>query len=90
MGEGRHVIVSARLRAPMDEQGFVVLGINPREKDIIVLKDRVHHRAFWDSVVALDYPIDSPGLGPADLTTLSYHNVPDDFYPIGKKWRLKE
>jgi len=87
MGEGRHVIISQRLRAPMDDQGFIALGINPREKDIIVLKDRVHHRAFWDNVVALDFPIDAPGLGPADLTTLEYKNVPDDFYPIGSRWR---
>ncbi len=90
MGEGRHIIISERLRAPLDDQGFVALGIDPRKKDIIVLKDRVHHRAFWDKVVALDYPIDAPGLGPADLTTLEYHNVPDDVYPIGKKWREKK
>lgn len=89
MGEGRHIIISKRLRVPMDDQGFKVLGIEPREKDIIVLKDRIHHRAFWDSVVALDYPIDSPGLGPADLSILEYHNVPDHFYPIGKMWKKK-
>ncbi|MCS7386781.1 MAG: M81 family metallopeptidase [archaeon GB-1867-005] len=89
MGEDRHVIISQTLRAPLDDQGFIALGIDPRKKAIIVLKDRVHHRAFWDKIVALDYPIDSPGLGPADLTTLEYHNVPDDAYPIGKKWRRK-
>lgn len=87
MGEGRHIIISRRLRAPMDDQGFKVLGIEPRDKDIIVLKDRIHHRAFWDSIVALDYPIDSPGFGPADLSILEYHNVPSNFYPIGKMWK---
>mgnify|MGYP000026364768 CR=1 FL=1 len=87
MGEGRHIIISQRLRAPLDDQGFVALGIDPRKKDIIVLKDRVHHRAFWDQIVQVDYPIDAPGLGPADLTTLEYKNVPDHFYPIGRKWR---
>ncbi|MEM3615557.1 MAG: M81 family metallopeptidase [Candidatus Methanomethylicia archaeon] len=90
MGSDRYVIISRRLRAPMDDQGFKALGIEPRERDIIVLKDRIHHRAFWDGVVALDYPIDSPGLGPADLLTLEYHNVPDNFYPIGKLWREKD
>ena len=90
MGEDRHVIISQRLRAPLDDQGFIALGIDPRKKAIIVLKDRVHHRAFWDKIVALDYPIDAPGLGPADLTMLEYHNIPDDVYPIGRKWRKRK
>jgi len=87
LGNNRHVVVSERMRGANDSSGFDAVGIDNRNLDIIVLKDRVHHRAFWDSVARVDFPIDAPGIGPADLTTLKYEHVPEDIYPIGKRWR---
>jgi microcystin degradation protein MlrC len=77
------------MRVPLDASGILALGIDPDQLDIIVLKDRVHHRAYWDAHVKLDFPIDAPGLGPADLSILTYHNAPADAYPIGSSWRNK-
>ena len=89
LGNNRHVGVSAHMRVPLDAAGILAIGLDPDTLDIIVLKDRVHHRAFWDSVIKVDLPIDAPGIGPADLTTLQYNNIPADIYPVGAKWRTK-
>ncbi len=83
LGKNRHVVISERMRGSNDSAGLTSVGVNIESLDIIVLKSRVHHRAFWDQVAAVDFPIDAPGIGPADLTTLSYENVPGDLYPIG-------
>jgi len=86
-GNNRQIPVSERMRWSNDSAGLTAIGIDVASLDIIVLKDRVHHRAFWDSIVKVDFPIDAPGIGPADLTTLEYHNIPADVYPVGAKWR---
>jgi microcystin degradation protein MlrC len=89
LGNNNHVIISERLRAPMSADAFKVLGINMDSLDIVELKDRVHHKAYWDTWAKVDYPVDPPGTTPADLSTLHYENIPWDLYPIGEKWRNK-
>ena len=86
-GSNRHIVVSERMRWANDRAGFDAIGVDVESLDIVVLKDRVHHRAFWDSLIKVDFPMDAPGIGPADLTTLEYENIPPDIYPVGAKWR---
>lgn len=85
LGEGRYVVVSERMRGANDSSGFTAAGIDYTKLDIIVLKDRVHHRAYWDSVAKVDIRTSVPGQGPSDLTLLHYENIPEDIYPVGKK-----
>lgn len=87
LGDNRHVVVADRMRGSNDSAGLTSVGVDAGTLDIIVLKDRVHHRAFWDTVAKVDYPMDAPGLGLADLSLLTYHNAPADAFPIGANWR---
>ena len=87
LGDNRWVVVSERMRGANDSAGFTAAGIDYTKLDIIVLKDRVHHRAFWDTVAKVDIRTSVPGEGPADLLTLHYENVDPDIYPVGRKWR---
>lgn len=87
LGDNRHVVVSQRMRGANDSAGFTAAGIDYTKLDIIVLKDRVHHRAYWDSVAKVDIRTSVPGQGPSDLSLLHYENIPEDIYPVGKKWR---
>ena len=87
LGNNSHVVVSERMRGANDSASLTAVGIDVSSLDIIILKDRVHHRAFWDSVAQVDIRVDSPGIGVADLTKLHFDNVPKDIYPIGAKWR---
>ena len=64
------------------------VGIDISTLDIVVLRSRCHHRAYWDQVAQVNFPIDAPGYREVvDLTELSYENIPYDVYPIGRKWR---
>ncbi|HHY45048.1 MAG TPA: M81 family metallopeptidase [Firmicutes bacterium] len=87
LGDNRYVVVSQRMRGANDSAGFTAAGIDYTKLDIIVLKDRVHHRVYWDSVAKVDIRTSVPGQGPSDLSLLHYENIPEDIYPVGKKWR---
>jgi len=87
LGKNSHVVVSERMRGANDSAPLAAVGIDVSSLDIVILKDRVHHRAFWDSVAQVDIRVDSPGIGVADLTKLHFDNVPKYIYPIGAKWR---
>ncbi|UCH37854.1 MAG: M81 family metallopeptidase [Candidatus Bathyarchaeota archaeon] len=89
LGSNNHVILSKTLRAPMSADPLRVLGIDVDSLDIVEIKSRVHHKAFWDGWCKVDYPVDPPGTTPADLSTLHYENLPWDIYPIGEKWKKK-
>jgi len=86
LDDNRHVVISNRLRAPMSADPLKAIGLDVDSFDIVELKSRVHHKAFWDTWGKVDYPIDPPGTTPADLRTLKYYNIPWDIYPVGEKW----
>ncbi len=87
LGSGNYVVLSDRMRGAIDHMGFTAAGIDYQKLDIVVLKDRVHHRAFWDSYCNIDYKIDAPGIGAVNLQSLHYDHAPDDAYPIGANYR---
>lgn len=87
LGDNRHVVVTERLFAPMSADPLKAMGLDVDSLDIIEIKSRVHHKAYWDTWSALDFPVDPPGLGPANLSKLEYKNLPWDIYPIGAKYK---
>jgi microcystin degradation protein MlrC len=87
LGDNRHVGVAAHMRGALDSAALTAIGVDVKTLDIITLKDRVHHRAYWEGFGATSFPIDAPGIGPADLSILHYDNAPADAFPIGSKWR---
>jgi microcystin degradation protein MlrC len=87
LGRNRCVVITERLSAPMSADPLKALGLDVDGFDIVEIKSRVHHKAWWDTWSAVDYPVDPPGLGPADLSILEYKYLPWDVYPIGAKYR---
>ena len=85
-GTNNRVIVTPQLHQVTTPEIFDTLGIDLEDCDIISLKTRVHfRRGFHETGLAgAIFEIDTPGLGPADLTTLKYENVPKDLYPLNK------
>lgn len=83
-GDNNRVIITPTLHQVTTPEIFEALGIDLGECDIISLKSRVHfRRGFHETGLAgTIIEIDTPGLGPADLTTLEYTKVPKDLYPI--------
>jgi microcystin degradation protein MlrC len=88
LGDSRHVMVADRTRVANDSSPLEAVGVDVASLDIIPLKNRAHHRAFWDTVAKVNMPLDAPGYREVpDLSQLEYENVPADIYPIGRKWR---
>jgi microcystin degradation protein MlrC len=87
LGDNNHVVISSTLHQVQDDEGFKRFNIDFDSLDILVIKSRVHFRAFYEDASAHIIEVDAPGLGPADLTQFDYKNEPEDIYPIAPKWR---
>jgi microcystin degradation protein MlrC len=87
LGKNRHVVISERLRVPMSADPLKAIGLDVDSFNIVEIKSRVHHKAYWDTWSSVDYPVDPPGTTPADLSTLKFEYLPWDIYPLGEKWR---
>ena len=86
-GNNNRVILTPQLHQVTTPGIFQRLGIDLAAVDIAVLKSRVHfRRGFVETGLAGAVVIvDAPGLGPADLSTIDYQNVPEDLYPISRR-----
>lgn len=86
-GDNNRVILTPLLHEATDTSIFPPLGINLAELDIIVLKSRVHFRRgyYENGLAGAIFEVDAPGLGPADLSTIPYKNIPKDLYPLVKR-----
>lgn len=83
-GDNNRVILTPLLHQVTDTEIFGPLGIDLDEIDIISLKSRVHFRRgyYENGLAGAIFEVDAPGLGPADLTTIDYQNIPKDLYPL--------
>jgi len=83
-GENNRVILTPLLHEATDSSIFQPLGIKLADLDVIVLKSRVHfRRGYYENGLAGDIVVvDAPGLGPADLSTIPYKNIPKNLYPL--------
>ena len=87
LGNNNHVVVTSTLHQCQDSEGFNHFGIDFDSLDIMVIKSRVHFRAFYETAAAEIIEVDAPGLGAADLSQFEYVNEPKGLYPIDPKWR---
>ncbi|MGD2142826.1 MAG: M81 family metallopeptidase [Candidatus Bathyarchaeota archaeon] len=87
LGRNRHVVITSTLHQCQDSEGFKHYNIPFENMDILVIKSRVHFRAFYEGYAKEIIEIDAPGYGPADLTQLTYQNEPPSLYPIDPRFR---
>jgi microcystin degradation protein MlrC len=83
-GNNNHIILTPHLHQVTSTEIYSALGIDLASIDIFVLKSRVHFRRGYHETgfAGAIFEVDAPGLGPADLTTLPYKNIPKDLYPV--------
>ncbi len=86
IGDGNRVVLTSLNHQVRDAEGFAAFGVDPMEMDILIVRSRIHFRAYYEDVAGAIVEVDAPGMGPADLGVLTYHNVPADIYPIGRHW----
>jgi microcystin degradation protein MlrC len=80
--DGIEVILTELRRQPRDLQQFRSVGIEPSERQIIVLKACVHFRAAFTPIVKKIIEVDTPGATPADLRRLSFQKVRRPIFPL--------
>jgi len=87
IGDGNYIVITSTLHQCQDSEGFNHYGVPFGDLDIIVIKSRVHFRAYYERVAKEIIEVDAPGLGPADLNQFRYRNEPSGLYPIDLKWK---
>lgn len=73
---GVQIAVCSNTSQMADQQQFRYLGIEPREKSILVVKSTIHYRASFDALGGLNIFAAAPGGMVADFTTLPWRNLP--------------
>ncbi len=82
----RYVVLTSMNHQVRDDQGFRAFGLDPDSLGILLIRSRVHFRAYYDDTAGAIVEVDAPGMGPADLSVLRFEKVPPDVFPVGKNW----
>jgi microcystin degradation protein MlrC len=80
--EGVDVTVISGTMQPFDANQMKLVGFDPNDYRVIVLKSANHFRAWWTAVASLIIDCDPPGIGSNDLTTFAFKNRVQKLYPL--------
>jgi len=89
LGDSRYVVLTSLNHQVRDAEGFRAFGVDPSDMDILIVRSRVHFRAYYDRVAGEIIEVDAPGMGPADLSGLHFYKIPADIFPVGKNWQVE-
>ncbi|EGL83836.1 Microcystin LR degradation protein MlrC [Caldalkalibacillus thermarum TA2.A1] len=78
------VIVCSVKSQVLDEQIFLLHGINVEDYNIVALKSSQHFRAAFEPIAAEIITVDSPGLSSFQLENFSYQKIFRPMYPFDK------
>ena len=80
--EGVQVVIIER-RGKIDGPTFLeALGIDPRTKDFIVVKEGLNPLETYKEIASTILMVESPGFDPQTLRAGDYHNAPRPMYPF--------
>ncbi|MFA1822285.1 M81 family metallopeptidase [Virgibacillus oceani] len=83
VGEVDVIVCSVKAQV-MDEQIFLLHGIDVTSYKIVALKSSQHFRAAFEPLGRQIITVDSPGLTTLDFTTFNYKKVVRPIYPLDK------
>lgn len=79
---GIDIIVCSVKAQVLDEEIFLIHGIDIRKYKIVGLKSSQHFRAGFDSISSKIITVDSPGLSTMDFTVFDYTNLKTKLFPF--------
>lgn len=79
------VIVCHWMAGNGDLQLYRAFGIEPTLYDLVVVKACTSFRAGYSKISTRIYDTDTPGAATANLTSLAYRKIPNDFYPWSER-----
>ena len=79
---GIDVIVTEKRIQPWDPEIFRRMGIEPRDKKILLLKSSMHFRAAFGEFAREIIEVDAPGLLSSNFRNFSYTNLRRPIFPL--------
>lgn len=79
---GLDIIVSSIKGQLLDEQFFLLHGIDVTTYKIVALKSSQHFRAGFEPLAAQIISVDSPGIATMDLTSFDYQRLERPIFPL--------
>ena len=79
---GVTVAVAERRVMPFDAAQLRVLGVEPSELSVLVVKSAVAWRAAYGDIAASALVVDTPGVCASDLASLPYQRAPRPMFPL--------
>jgi microcystin degradation protein MlrC len=79
---GLDIIVSSIKGQLLDEQFFLLHGIDVKTYKIVALKSSQHFRAGFEPLAAKIISVDSPGIATMDLGSFDYKRLERPIYPL--------
>lgn len=76
------VIVTEHRRAPNDANALRSVGIEPTERQILVIKSAVHYRAAFTPLVREIIEVDAPGLSSPNWNNFNFRRLRRPIYPL--------
>lgn len=80
--QGVELILTELRTQPTDLQLYRSVGIEPSEKQIIVLKSSVHYRAAHTPIASKIVEVDTPGISSPDLRRYPFKNIRRPVFPL--------
>jgi len=80
--DGIEVIVTERRFQPWDPEIFRRVGIEPTDKQILVVKSTLHYREAFGKFAGKMIDVEAPGLAPADIKILDFKNIRRPIFPL--------
>ena len=76
------IIVTSRHVEPWDKGIFIAAGINPEQKQYLVLKCRIHHRASFNTITHNHKLLDGSGCTSSDYSLFPFRHLSRPIYPL--------
>jgi microcystin degradation protein MlrC len=82
--DGIELMLTEHRAHPNDLQYFRAFGIEPTQRQMLVLKSAAHYRAAFDAIAAETIEVDAPGITSPRLERYPYKNIRRPIYPLDK------
>ena len=76
------VVVISRNVEPSDPGCFRSVGIEPTQMRYLILKSRIHYRAGFSDISAVDIPCNGVGVTSSDNTLFTFEHVRRPIHPL--------
>jgi len=79
---GVKIVLISHRRQTLDPEMLRIVGIEPENERIVVVKSTIHYRAAFEPLAREIIEVDAPGLSSSNLTRFAFANVRRPIFPL--------